>query len=147
MLKALQNAASGMEAQQRKLDVVSNNIANVGTTGYKASRAEFQELLYTQERAAGGDNPTGIEVGSGVRTAATQKSFTQGTLEATENPLDLAIEGSGFFRVIQPDGSEAYTRAGAFKVTAEGELVNSDGLPVDPGRRDPVGRRLRHHLS
>lgn len=138
MLKALKNAASGMEAQQRKLDVISNNIANVNTTGYKSSRAEFAELLYTQERAAGQDNPTGIETGSGVKTAATQKNFTQGTLEATGNPLDVAIEGRGFFRVVQQDGSVAFTRAGAFKVDNEGRIVNAEGLQLDPGIEIPA---------
>ena len=123
MLKALKTAASGMGAQQRKLDVTANNIANVNTTGFKQSRAEFQELLYSQQRAAGGDNPTGVEVGSGVRTAATQKNFSQGTLQATENPLDLAIEGEGFFRVVRENGDVAYTRSGNFKLDNEGQLV------------------------
>ncbi len=136
MIKSLRTAASGMEAQQRRLDVTANNIANVNTTGFKASRAEFQELLYTQERAAGNpddnQNPTGIEVGSGVRTAATQKNFSQGTLEATSNPLDLAIEGQGFFEVLGDSGNPVYTRAGAFKVNANGQLVNADGHPLNP---------------
>jgi flagellar basal-body rod protein FlgG len=126
-----------MSAQQRKLDVTANNIANVNTTGFKQSRAEFQELLYAQQRAAGGDNPTGIEVGSGVRTAATQKNFSQGMLEATENPLDLAVEGEGFFRVVRQTGELAYTRAGNFKLDQQGQLVTSEGLLVEPNIQVP----------
>lgn len=133
MLKALKTAASGMDAQQRKLDVTANNLANVNTTGFKRSRAEFQEMLYTQEKAPGEGNPTGIETGSGVRAAATQKSFVQGTLEATQNPLDLAIEGEGFFRLSQDNGQAVYSRAGAFKVDQNGQVVNSDGHMLDPG--------------
>lgn len=136
MFKSLKTAASGMDAQQRKLDVTANNIANVSTTGFKASRAEFQELLYTEERAAGNANeggaPTAIEVGSGVRTAATQKNFTQGTLEATGNPLDIAIEGQGFFQVMRENGVVAYTRAGAFKVDSNGQIVTADGHRMQP---------------
>lgn len=133
MLKALKTAATGMDAQQRKLDVTANNLANANTTGFKRSRAEFQEMLYTQERAPGEGNPTGIETGSGVRAAATQKSFTQGTLQATENPLDIAIEGNGFFRLSQDNGQPVYARAGAFKVDNTGQVVNSDGLTLEPG--------------
>jgi len=133
MLKALKTAATGMDAQQRKLDVTANNLANVNTTGFKRSRAEFQEMLYTQERAPGQGNPTGIETGSGVRTSATQKSFAQGTLEATQNPLDLAIEGDGFFTLTQDSGQPVYSRAGAFKVDNSGQVVNSDGLLLNPG--------------
>ena len=133
MLKALKTAATGMDAQQRKLDITANNLANVNTTGFKKSRAEFQEMLYTQQRAAGKGNPTGVEIGSGVANGATQKSFVQGTLEATENPLDVAIEGDGFFRVTKENGDAAFTRAGAFKVDAAGSLVTADGHMVDPG--------------
>jgi flagellar basal-body rod protein FlgG len=136
MYKALKTAASGMSAQQRKLDVTANNIANVNTTGYKSSRAEFQELLYEKEQAAGNPNeggaPTGVEVGSGVKTAATLRDFSQGTLEQTGNPLDLAIEGGGFFQVRQPNGEAAYTRSGAFRIDANGQLVNADGMMLDP---------------
>ncbi|MEM1350317.1 MAG: flagellar basal-body rod protein FlgG, partial [Myxococcota bacterium] len=115
----------------------ANNIANVNTTGFKGSRAEFQELIYQQVRAAGNPNvpggaPTNVEVGLGVRTAATQKDFAQGTLEATENPLDVAIEGTGFFQVQQLTGEFSYTRAGNFKLDANGMLVTADGLPLDP---------------
>lgn len=137
MFRALYTAASGMDAQQRNIDVTANNIANVNTTGFKASRAEFQELLYQQVQSAGdpaqGGAPTGIEVGLGVRTASTAKSFAQGTLESTENPLDVAIEGAGFFQVRRQDGEEAYTRAGTFRVDAFGRMVTQDGDELSPG--------------
>ena len=137
MIRSLQTAATGMDAQQRKIDTTANNIANVNTTGYKASRAEFQELLYQRVRGAGdaerGGAPTPVEVGLGVKTAATSKSFSQGALEATENPLDVAIEGAGFLQVRRPGGADlAYTRAGNLKVDATGRLVNADGLEVEP---------------
>jgi flagellar basal-body rod protein FlgG len=138
MLKALKTAASGMDAQQRKLDITANNLANVNTTGFKKSRAEFQEMLYTQQRSAGKGNPTGVEIGSGVANSGTQKSFVQGTLEATENPLDVAIEGEGFFRITTSDGDPAFTRAGAFKVDQSGALVTGDGQMVDPGIMIPM---------
>lgn len=142
MYKALKTAASGMRAQQRRLDVTANNIANVNTTGYKSSRAEFQELLYEQERAAGDPNqgpvaPIGVEIGAGVKTAATQRDFGQGTLEQTGNPMDVSVEGAGFFPVRQPDGQLAYTRAGALKVDANGQVVTTDGLALDPPLRIP----------
>lgn len=145
MYKALKTAASGMRAQQRRLDVTANNIANVNTTGYKSSRAEFQELLYEQERAGGNPNqqgnapPLGVEIGAGVKTAATQRDFTQGTLQQTGNDLDLGIEGGGFFPVRAADGSPAFTRAGAFKVDATGQLVTIDGLSLDPPIQIPEG--------
>lgn len=141
MFRALYTAASGMDAQQRNIDVTANNIANVNTTGFKASRAEFQELLYQQVRAAGdpaqGGAPTSVEVGLGVRTAATAKNFAQGTLEATENPLDVAIEGPGFFQVRTESGEVAYTRSGAFQVDALGRVVTQDGLELSPGLTIP----------
>ncbi len=143
MMRSLQTAATGMDAQQRKIDTTANNIANVNTTGFKTSRAEFQELLYQQVRASGnpanGGYPTSVEVGLGVKTAATQKSFSQGNLEATENPLDLAIEGQGFLQVMQPNGEPAFTRAGNPKVDAQGRLVNADGLEVNPSINIPQG--------
>lgn len=136
MLKSLNTAATGMAAQQRKLDVTSNNIANVNTTGFKRSRVEFEELLYQQKEAAGdtseGGSPTGVEVGTGVRTAATQKNFSQGSMQQTENPLDMAIDGQGFFQVRQQNGDIAYTRDGAFKMNSEGRLVNSEGHELEP---------------
>lgn len=133
MLRALHTAATGMEAQQRKIDTTANNIANVNTTGFKSSRAEFQELLTQQIRPAGqGGGPVGVDVGLGVKTAATSRSFTQGALEATENPLDVAIEGAGFFQVQSPQGDELFSRAGNFKVNGEGELVTADGMQLVP---------------
>ncbi|QDG51353.1 flagellar basal-body rod protein FlgG [Persicimonas caeni] len=141
MYKALRTAASGMQAQQRKIDVTANNIANANTTGFKSSRAEFQELLYEKTRNAGDPNaggaPTNLEVGSGVRTAATQKSFSQGNLEATDNPLDIAVEGNGFFKVVQQNGQPAYTRVGSFRVDANGQIVNADGLQLEPNINVP----------
>jgi flagellar basal-body rod protein FlgG len=127
-----------MTAQQLNMDVISNNLANVNTAGFKKSRADFQDLLYQVSRAAGtesvnGDEvPTGIQVGLGTRSAAVQKIFTTGDLQQTGNDLDLAIEGNGFFRVLMPDGEEAYTRSGAFKKDGTGRMVTSDGYPLEP---------------
>jgi flagellar basal-body rod protein FlgG len=136
-MRALYTAASGMEAQQRRIDVTANNVANASTTGFKAGRAEFQELLYQQvraaERAEEGGRPVGVEIGLGVVHSASVRDLAQGALLATENPLDLAIEGNGFFRVRMPDGGEAYTRAGNFRINALGRLVTQDGYEVDPG--------------
>jgi flagellar basal-body rod protein FlgG len=138
MIRALWTAATGMEAQQMNVDVISNNLANVNTTGFKKSRIDFQDLLYTTLKAAGTESasgiqiPTGIQVGNGVRTVSTQKLFSQGDFAQTSNPLDVVIEGDGFFQVLQPDGSTAYTRDGAFKVDSEGKLVTSDGFVIQP---------------
>lgn len=135
MMRALRTAATGMEAQQRKIDTTANNIANANTTGFKNTRAEFQELMYQQLRAPQGQQggqPVGVEVGLGVKTAATSRNFSQGTLTQTENPLDLAIEGRGFFRVRTPQGQEAYTRSGTFKLDANGQVVTTDGLQLLP---------------
>jgi flagellar basal-body rod protein FlgG len=127
-----------MEAQQTKIDVIANNLANVNTTGFKKSRAEFQDLLYQTMKAVGSptsqstNSPTGVEVGLGVRTVATQKVFTMGDLMQTNNQLDLAIEGAGFFQIQKPDGNPAYTRTGSFKIDATGKMVNSDGYALDP---------------
>jgi len=138
MIRSLWTAATGMTAQQLNMDVISNNLANVNTAGFKKSRADFQDLLYQVSRAAGtesvnGDEvPTGIQVGLGARSAAVQKIFTTGDLQQTGNDLDLAIEGNGFFRVLMPDGEEAYTRSGAFKKDGTGRMVTSDGYPLEP---------------
>ncbi len=138
MLRGLWTAASGMEAQQLHIDNISNNLANVNTTGFKKSRVNFQDLMYQTLRQAGtptalgSEVPTGIEIGHGVRPAATQKLFTQGSMQSTDNPLDLVIEGDGFFQVLRPDGSVAYTRDGSFKIDADGRVVTSDGLPLIP---------------
>jgi len=138
MLRSLFSAASGMQAQSINVDVISNNLANVNTTGYKKSRADFQDLLYQSLRVPGAPSsegnqiPTGIQVGLGVRPAAVTKIFTQGDFISTGNPLDIVIEGEGFFQVPRPDGTIADTRAGAFKIDKDGRIVNSDGYPMEP---------------
>ncbi|HOS43199.1 MAG TPA: flagellar basal-body rod protein FlgG [Armatimonadota bacterium] len=138
MMRGLWTAASGMQSQQTNLDVIANNLSNVNTTGYKRTRAEFQDLVYQTMMAAGsttGDAarvPSGIQIGLGSRTAATQKVFTPGDMKQTDNPLDLAILGDGFFAVMTPDGTPAYTRDGAFKLDDQGRLVNADGYALEP---------------
>ncbi len=136
MLRALYSAAAGMESQQMNLDVISNNLANVNTTGFKKSKVEFQELLYQTTREPGADLgsgnqvPTGIQVGQGLRPVATARIFTNGDLSQTGEQLDVAVQGDGFFEVQMPDGTSAYTRDGAFKTDSTGRIVTSDGLPV-----------------
>jgi flagellar basal-body rod protein FlgG len=131
-------AATGMEAQRINIDVISNNLANVNTTGFKKSRADFQELMYQSLKTAGAvsaegtEVPTGIQIGLGVKPAAVQKIFEQGDFVSTGNPLDMVIEGKGFFQITKPDGEIAYTRAGAFKIDSEGNVVTSDGYPMEP---------------
>jgi flagellar basal-body rod protein FlgG len=138
MIRALWTSASGMQAQQLIIDAIANNLANVNTTGFKRSRADFQDLLYQTLRVPGGPSssgtevPTGMELGHGSHAVAIQKLFLQGDYQQTQNDLDLAIEGSGFFQVKQPNGEVAYTRAGALKLNNEGRLVTSDGLPIEP---------------
>jgi flagellar basal-body rod protein FlgG len=138
MFRALHSAATGMQAQQTNIDVVANNMANVNTTGFKKSRAEFQDLLYQTLRAPGGQGggtasaPAGLQVGLGVRTAATQAMHSQGSLNQTGNALDLAIEGNGFFQVQRPNGDMAYTRSGNLKADADGRLVTNDGFAIEP---------------
>ncbi|MDD9946756.1 MAG: flagellar basal-body rod protein FlgG [Myxococcales bacterium] len=138
MLKALNTAATGMIAQQTNVDVVANNMANVNTTGFRRSRAEFQDLVYQTVRAPGGKTsdgqslPTGIQIGQGTRTISTEHMHMQGAMKQTSNPLDMAIEGDGFFKVTRPGGEVAYTRAGNFKTDADGRLVTVDGYPVEP---------------
>jgi flagellar basal-body rod protein FlgG len=134
---SLYSAATGMEAQQLNLNTIANNLANVNTPGFKRSKIEFQDLLYQKPtRASGTDSgggnlvPTGSEVGNGSRVAATSKVFTQGQLNATGEKLDLAIQGDGFFEIQRPDGTVGYTRDGAFKLNAQGQVVTIDGLPV-----------------
>lgn len=137
MIRALRTAATGMAAQQINLDTTANNLANVNTTGFKRTRIDFQDLMYQHMRVAGSpsqdrQNPTGLQVGLGVRAASTQKIFSQGLFEQTENPLDVVIEGEGFFQVTMPDGTLAYTRDGAFKRDSTGALVTSEGYAVEP---------------
>jgi flagellar basal-body rod protein FlgG len=139
MLRALYSAAAGMESQQMNLDVISNNLANVNTTGFKKSKIEFEDLLYQTQRAPGSEAgagnllPTGVQIGHGSRAVATSRIFTNGELSQTGEPLDMAINGDGFFQVTMPDGSLAYTRAGSFKTSSDGRIMTSDGLPVASG--------------
>jgi flagellar basal-body rod protein FlgG len=138
MIRSLWTAASGMQAQTTNIDIISNNLANVNTAGFKRSRADFQDLLYETLRpagvTAGGSNqiPNGLQIGMGTRTVATQKIFIQGDFQHTENNLDMAIEGHGFFQIVQPNGEIAYSRAGNFKIDGEGRLVSPDGYLVEP---------------
>jgi len=139
MLRALYSAAAGMESQQMNLDVISNNLANVNTTGYKESKLEFQDLLYQTTRAAGsqqgGGNelPGSLQIGQGSIPVSTERIFTQGDLTQTGGNLDIAIQGQGFFQVQMPDGTLAYTRDGSFKTNSQGQIVTSDGYPVQGG--------------
>ncbi|WP_073626765.1 flagellar basal-body rod protein FlgG [Pseudoxanthobacter soli] len=138
-MRALGIAATGMSAQQTNVEVIANNIANINTTGFKRARAEFSDLLYQSERAAGvpnrvGENPIpeGARVGLGVRTLGVRNLHIQGSLDQTSNPLDLAINGRGWFQVMGPNGETVYTRAGAFEKNDVGEIVTSDGYTLDP---------------
>ena len=139
MIRGLYTAAAGMNAQQHQIDVTSNNIANINTTSFKQDRAEFQDLMYESLNYTAGStsestsNPTGIDVGLGVRISGVQKNFLQGSLKQTGNPLDLAIEGKGFFEVTMPNGDTAYSRNGAFKTDSEGNIVNGQGYPLAQG--------------
>ena len=138
-------AKTGLEAQQTRMAVVSQNLANVNTTGYKRGRAIFEDLLYQNVVQAGGltsqqtESPTGLNLGTGVRTVATDKLFTQGNLQLTNNALDLALQGRGFFEILLPDGTQAYTRDGTFRLNDQGELVTSSGYRVSPGISIPDG--------
>lgn len=154
MMKSLFTAATGMDAQQTRIAVIANNIANMNTTGFKSSRAEFQDLIYETRQTAGGSTasgiaaPSGLQVGSGVNVVATQSLFTQGTLEQTSNSLDLAIEGKGFFQVLLPSGEFAYTRAGALSISSDGKLVNQNGFPIQPEVTvDPLAQNRRIGLD
>lgn len=144
MIRALFSAASGMYAQQLGVDTIANNLANVNTTGYKKSKVEFQDLIYQSLRAAGSSSvegvmvPTELQVGHGVRPVAVQKSFSQGAPRATENPLDMAIMGNGFFQISMPDGTTNYSRDGSFKINSEGAIVTSDGFYLEPEISIPV---------
>ena len=136
---SLYSGATGMQAQQLNLNVISNNIANVNTTGYKKNKIEFQDLLYQNPRQAGGQTgagnviPTGVEMGNGTKVVSTAKIFTQGQLTQTSEKMDVAIDGIGFFQVERPDGTEAYTRDGAFKVGPDGQITTADALPLAAG--------------
>ena len=138
MIRSLWTSATGMQAQALNLDVISNNLANVNTAGFKKSRAEFQDLLYETIRPAGtpssqdSEVPAGIQLGHGTRPSTVLKIFSQGNMENTQNELDLAIEGDGFFQITLPNGEIAFTRDGAFKLDSDGRMVNSDGFALEP---------------
>jgi flagellar basal-body rod protein FlgG len=139
MLRALYSAAAGMQSQQVNLDVISNTLANVNTTGFKKTKPEFEDLLYQTTKAPGADQgggnqlPTGIQIGHGSRLVATSRIFTNGEMSQTGEQLDLAINGDGFFEIQMPDGTKAYTRAGSFKTASDGRITTSDGLQVLSG--------------
>ncbi len=138
MIKSLWTAKTGLTAQQQQLDVITNNLANVNTSGFKGSRAVFEDLLYQNMRQPGAMNnaqdalPSGLQVGTGVRAVATERLHTQGSLNNTENSRDLAISGKGYFQVLMPDGSLAYTRDGSFQVNQDGQMVTANGFPLEP---------------
>jgi flagellar basal-body rod protein FlgG len=145
MEPALWAAKTGLDAQQTQMTVTANNLANVATNGFKKSRAVFDDLLYqnaTQVGAATSQttlSPTGLQLGTGVRVVSTERNYTQGSLDNTGNSLDMAIQGRGFFQVLQPDGTMAYTRDGSFQLNAQGQLVNSTGYPLQPAITIPAG--------
>ncbi|MCP4285636.1 MAG: flagellar basal-body rod protein FlgG [Gammaproteobacteria bacterium] len=138
MYPALWIAKTGLDAQQTRMSVISNNLANVNTTGFKRDRASFEDLIYQNVRQAGASSsqdtelPSGLNLGTGVRTVATQKLHTQGNLVQTNNNLDFAIEGRGFFQILTPDGTIQYTRDGTFSMSQDGQIVNSNGYPLEP---------------
>jgi len=144
MIRSLWISKTGLDAQQTQLDVVANNLANVGTTGFKRSRVAFEDLLYQNVRQAGSNSsqqtqlPTGLQIGTGVRPTATPRMFTQGNLQQTGNQLDLAVNGQGFFQIQLPDGTTAYTRDGTFHTDANGTLVTSNGFALAPAITVPA---------
>lgn len=139
MLRALYSSSAGMQSQQTNLDVIANNLANVNTTGFKKVKAEFQDLLYQTTRAAGSDQgggntlPTSLQIGHGSRLVSTSKIFTNGEFTQTGERMDMAIQGDGFFEVQLADGTQAYTRDGALKISSDGRVTTSDGLPLQGG--------------
>jgi flagellar basal-body rod protein FlgG len=145
MMGALWTAATGMKAQQTNIDVTSNNLANANTFGFKKVRAEFKDLMYRTAKeagtpmASGTQMPVGTQIGMGVHNSATTKIFSQGDFQQTDNPLDLVIQGDGFFQIQQPDGTIAYTRDGAFKQDGNGQVVTADGLLLVPNITIPPG--------
>lgn len=138
MIRSLWISKTGLDAQQTQMDVISNNLANVSTNGFKRSRAIFEDLLYQTVRQPGAQSsqqtqlPSGLQLGTGVRPVATERIFTQGNLQQTSNDKDLAIQGEGFFQVLMPDGTTAYTRDGAFQVDSQGQMVTSSGYTLQP---------------
>lgn len=145
MHAALYVSKTGLSAQDRQLTTISNNLANTSTVGFKRDRAVFEDLLYQNQRQAGAQQtpdtelPSGLQLGAGVRVVATQKEFTQGTLQVTEQSLDVAIDGHGFLQMLQPDGSIAYTRNGQLQINSDGQIVNADGYLLEPAIIVPEG--------
>ncbi|HEU4852625.1 MAG TPA: flagellar basal-body rod protein FlgG [Telluria sp.] len=145
MIRSLYIAKTGLEAQQTQLDVITNNLANVSTNGFKRSRAVFEDLLYQNVRQPGAQSsqqtalPSGQQIGTGVRAVATERIFTQGNPEATTNPRDLMINGQGFFQVLMPDGTTGYTRDGSFQTDSNGQMVTSSGYVIQPAITIPAG--------
>ncbi len=145
MNPALWAAKTGLDAQQTRLAVTSNNLANVSTSGFKKGRVVFEDLLYQNVRQVGASTsqdteaPSGVHLGTGVRVVATEKLYTQGGLTQTDNALDVAIEGRGFFQIQLPDGTNAYTRDGSFQMSSEGQMVTSSGYILQPGISIPEG--------
>jgi flagellar basal-body rod protein FlgG len=144
MIRSLWIAKTGLDAQQLNLDVIANNLANVSTNGFKRSRAVFEDLLYQTMRQPGAQStqttqiPSGLQLGTGTRPVATERIYTQGTLQQTQNPLDMAINGEGFFQIQMPDGTLAYTRDGAFQKDNTGQVVTSSGYPLSPAITIPA---------
>ena len=147
MINSLFIAKTGMSAQQKQLDVISHNLANVSTTGFKRNNAVFEDLIYQNLRQVGSQTteenqlPTGLHLGLGVNVVATSRNFTQGSLQQSGNNLDVAINGDGFFEVTLPDGTTGYTRDGSFQLDSQGRMVTSSGLPVAPGITVPPGTK------
>ncbi|HCY17556.1 MAG: flagellar basal-body rod protein FlgG [Curvibacter sp. GWA2_64_110] len=145
MINSLWISKTGMEAQQMQLDTISNNLANVSTTGFKRSNVAFEDLMYQNLRQVGSASsqqsqlPTGLQLGTGVRVVGTARQFTQGNVQQSSNNLDVAVQGNGFFQVTMPDGSIGYTRDGSFKINAQGQVVNNSGFPIANGITVPAG--------
>lgn len=148
MIRSLWTARTGLDAQQTQLDVISNNLANVSTNGFKRSRAVFEDLLYQTMRQPGAQSsqqtqiPTGLQIGTGVRPVSTARIFTPGNLQKTDNQFDLAIKGDGFFQILLPDGTTGYTRDGSFTLDSTGQIVTQDGYPLQPAITVPVGGKI-----
>jgi flagellar basal-body rod protein FlgG len=144
-MESLWVAKTGLEAQQTRMSIVSQNLANVNTTGYKRQRAMFEDLLYQNVVQSGGSTsqqteaPTGLNLGTGVRVVATDRQFSQGNLVTTSNPFDVAINGRGFFEILLPDGTQSFTRDGTFQIDADGQLVTASGYAVQPAINIPQG--------
>lgn len=143
MMRALSIASTGMGSQQLSVEIIANNLANVSTVGFKKSRGEFEDLMYQTLKSPGattgtGTLPVGIQLGSGVIPVAVHRTFAQGEFQQTQNPLDIAIEGDGFFQVTLSDGSTAYTRAGSFSIDSEGNIVTADGYQLQPNLAIPA---------